>query len=465
MPAQKVSRCDGMDAAVKVSPLTVLVRGVLEWMLPSERLQALHEQSPRGWTRKLTIEAVFWLVVQVVSGAKNSVFAAYQADQAEAKPSISVSHQAVYDKLARMPPAFGTSLVRESAARAQSLLVQAAPRHYPGLKNYRIVAIDGTDLGGSEHRLDVLRRTKAAGLPGRFVVAYDWATGICCDAVASEDAYTSERTLVPEVLARAGARDLFVMDRYYCTTNIMRLILERRTSFVVREKDDSLRCRPTERPRFRGRVAAGKVYEQSLEVEDTSTGETFTVRRVILKLAEPTTEGDTEIRVLTNLPAKIPAVTIAEVYRERWTIESHFNFLKHCLHGEVESLGKPRAALFMMFLALVTSNALAVVRQAVRTTHGDDEWERLSGYYLADELAKNYHAVDVLIEATGWREVEQLSLKEFWNWTQRVVQYLRPAAFYKHPRGPKLPAPPKTSGKHRHHYSTFRLLRDANKKP
>lgn len=465
MPARRALRFDGLEAAVRVSPLTVAVRGVLEWMLPDERLQALHEQAPRGWTRSLAIESLFWLVVEVVSGARNSVYAAYQADQAEPEPTISVSHQAVYDKLGRMPHAFGTSLVRESAARLQPLLASAARRHYPGLKSYRVIVIDGTDLGGTEHRLGVLRGIKAAGLPGRFVVAYDWASGICCDAVASEDAYTSERTLVPAVLARARRGDLFVMDRHYCTTNIMQAIQQPGASFAVREQAGYLRCRATKKPRFRGCVATGKVYEQPLEVEDTVTGETFIVRRVILKLAEPTIDGETEICVLTNLPAKVAAVKVMDLYRERWTIERHFNFLKHCLHGEVESLGKPCAALFMMFLAIVTSNALAVVQQAVRATHGDDAWERLSGYYLADELAKNYHAIDVLIDATQWQEIQQQSSPKFWEWTQSIVRQLRVAAFHKHPRGPNHPPPAKRSGKQRHHYSTYRLLREAIKKP
>jgi hypothetical protein len=32
---------DRMDVAVEISPVTVLVRGVLEWTFPDERLQAL----------------------------------------------------------------------------------------------------------------------------------------------------------------------------------------------------------------------------------------------------------------------------------------------------------------------------------------------------------------------------------------------------------------------------------------
>lgn len=465
MPAHKALRFDGMEAAVRISPLTVLTRGVLEWTLPVERLQALHQQAPRGWTRELTIESVFALAVDVVSGARSTIHAAFQADQSAREPTISVSHQSVYDKLGAMPPEFGTALVRESARRLRPLLAQAAPRHYPGLQDYRVIVIDGMSLAGSEHRLRVLRGVKAAGLPGKIVVAYDWATGICCDAVGSEDAYTSERPLALEVLDHARAKDLFVMDRYYCTTAIMQSIQQRKACFVIREKENDLRCREVEKLRYCGRVAAGKLYEQPLEIEDTTTGQTFLVRRVILKLNQQTPEGDREIRLLTNLPAKIKTVKVMELYRQRWTIESHINFLKHCLHGEIESLGKPRAALFMMFLSLVTGNALAVVRQAIRITHGEEEWERLSGYYMADELAKNYHAIDVLIDASQWAAVQEQSPAKFWSWTESVVIHLRPAAFYKHPRGPKRPPPPRRSGKHRHHYSTYRLLRDDRTKP
>jgi hypothetical protein len=454
-----------MDVAAEISPLTVLVRGVLEWALPDDRLRALYEQAPRCWTRSLTIQALFWLVIEVVSGVRNAVFAAYQADQARANPTITVSSQAVYDKLGRMPKEFGTSLVRESAARLQPLLAQAQPRHYPGLKRYRILVIDGTDLGGTEHRLAVLRHIRAAGLPGRLVVAYDWSTGVVSDAILSEDAYTSEKVLVQEILGQAPSSDLFVMDRFYCTTPVMQAIRARRAHFVVREDARNLRCGKKGRRKFAGSVPTGKLYEQTFDVEDTQTGECFSLRHIILVLKEPTEDGETEVRLLTNLPRSISALRIVTLYRERWTVERHFDFLKNCLHGEIESLGKPNAALFMMCMALVAGNALAVVRQAIRTTHGDAEFDRLSGYYLADELAKNYNAIDILVNTAAWRRHQRLKPRVFWAWTQRVAKRIRTRAFHKHPRGPKRPRVIRASGKHRHHYSTYRLLHPEEQKP
>jgi hypothetical protein len=306
--------------------------------------------------------------------------------------------------------------------------------------------------------LGVLRGIRAAGLPGRVVVAYDWRTGLCRAAMASQDAYTSERALVQDILACACPGDLFVMDRYYCTTPIIQALRARQACFVIRADERHLRCAGPARRRSLGRIDTGRVYEQSLVVEDTGTGERFSIRRLVLVLDQPTAEGEQEVRLLTNLPAAVAGLRIAELYRERWTLERHFDFLKNCLHGEIESLGKPAAALFMMLLALVASNALAVVRQAIRLTHGEEAWDKLSGFYLADELAKNYHAIDVLVAAGEWQCIQHRAPPKFLAWIKHVAEHIRPQAFTKHPRGPKQPRPRRASGKQRHHYSTHRLL-------
>jgi len=154
---------------------------------------------------------------------------------------------------------------------------------------------------------------------------------------------------------------------------------------------------------------------------------------------------------------------IVELYRERWTLERHFDFLKNCLHGKVESLGHPQAAIFMMCLALVTGNALAVAQAAIGAAHGPEESEKLSGHYLADELAGNYRAVERLL-ADEWEPLESMTARNYWKWLKCLAGEIRPVAFYKHPRGPKLPHPPRRNGKTRHHYSTYRLLHPLRKK-
>lgn len=179
-----------IDTAIEVSPLTVLVRGVLEWACPQIFFEELFDREcrPRQWNRKLTISAIAWLMLTVVSGVRKSVFAAFQADQATEAPTIAASAAALYAKYGRIAPEYTTAVVRASGQRMRSLLDSAGARGPSGWEGYRVIILDGTDLAGTEHRLKPLRRIKAAGLPGRFVAAYDLATDVVIDARASEDA-------------------------------------------------------------------------------------------------------------------------------------------------------------------------------------------------------------------------------------------------------------------------------------
>src|SRR5947209_12948857 len=212
-----------IDTAIEVSPLTVLVRGVLEWACPHSFLEELFDREcrPRQWNRKLTISAIAWLMLAVVAGVRRSVFAAFQADQASDEPTIAATASALYAKYGRIDPRYTTAVVRESGRRMSRLLASAGIKEPFGWEGYRVVILDGTDLAGTEHRLKPLRRIQAAGLPGRFVAAFEVATGAVIDAAASEDAYTSERVLVRDILATATARDLFVADRHFSTTEIL----------------------------------------------------------------------------------------------------------------------------------------------------------------------------------------------------------------------------------------------------
>jgi hypothetical protein len=45
---------------------------------------------------------------------------------------------------------------------------------------------------------------------------------------------------------------------------------------------------------------------------------------------------------------------------------------------------------------------------------------QLSGYYLADELARNYRAVATLLE-NEWKPIEHFTAVKFWNWVHEVV--------------------------------------------
>ncbi len=132
------------------------------------------------------------------------------------------------------------------------------------------------------------------------------------------------------------------------------------------------------------------MLEQTVVMTQPRTGREIALRRIVFRLAEPTQQGETEVRLLTTLPDSINAVEIANLYGRRWTIETHIDRVKHILQGEIQSLGKPRAAIFVLCLSMVASNALAAAETQIRKAHRTTE--ELSGYYLADKIAAHYRS-------------------------------------------------------------------------
>src|SRR3954465_10631064 len=117
----------GLEPAIHVSPLTVLVRGVLEWACPQAFFEEVvdRECRPKQWNRKLTISAIAWLMLTVVSGVRRSVFAAFVADQASPAPPPRARPAPLYAKDGRIDPLYATAVVRESGGRMQDLLTAA----------------------------------------------------------------------------------------------------------------------------------------------------------------------------------------------------------------------------------------------------------------------------------------------------------------------------------------------------
>jgi hypothetical protein len=82
------------EAFVERSPLSVMVRGVLERAFEANRLDDLFEKTAeKGYTRELLISTLVRLMSEVVLGVSPSVHAAYQ----DAEEPLNVSVTAVYD--------------------------------------------------------------------------------------------------------------------------------------------------------------------------------------------------------------------------------------------------------------------------------------------------------------------------------------------------------------------------------
>ncbi len=439
-------------------PVCVLARGILERLMDPGRIDDLFEKTAKaGYTKKLQFSTLVQLMADVVLGVHPAVNAAFQfLDEAG---EISVSLTAVYQKLDRVEPAVSAALVRNSAELAAPVIDALEGRLAPWLPGYRCRVIDGNHFSATEHRIEELRTTWAAALPGKILVVLDQERMLAERVFPTEDGHAQERSLFEAVLSSVMSNDLWIADRNFCTLGFLFGIRRRRGFFLIRQHG-SVKGKLLGEKRRIGRCETGVVYEQTICLSDPATDEETGFRRITVKLDKPTRDGDEEIHLLSNVPAEeADAKVLANLYRKRWTIETVFQEITKTLQCEIVTLGYPKAALFAFCLALQAFNAVSVLKASLRTVHGEETVrERVSGYYLSLEIRGTYDGMMIAVPEPHWAIFRTLSPHQLAALLIEIAGHVKLSRYKKHPRGAKKPPPKKTTYKNGGHVSTYRLL-------
>ena len=435
-------------------PICVMARCVLESLLDPQGLDALFERTAKvQYTRELVFSTVVDLMGQVVLGIQPSIHAAYQA-QAQA---VGVSDQAVYDKLNHVELAVSAELVRHSARQAADLMDALDARLPPLLPGYRVKILDGNHLSATEHRLAELRGTWAAALPGKALAVLDPQRMLVHDVFLCQDGQSNERTLLDQVLLTVQRGDLWIGDRNFSTTGFLADLDQRGATFVIRQHS-ALRGELLGKRRSRGATRTGRVFEQPLRITDAQ-GQNRILRRMTVELYVPTRDGETSIHILTNLPRRIAATKVAELYARRWTIETMFQELTTTLTCEIKTLGYPKAALFGFCLALLAYHAFAVIKAALRQAPSrKSQGAEVSGYYLALELRQTSPGMMVAIPPRHWKVFGRLPPAKLAGILRMLIRQVDLSRYRRHPRGPKKPPPKKGRYRNGRHVATAKLL-------
>ncbi len=263
-----------------------------------------------------------------------------------------------------------------------------------------------------------------------------------------------------EVLPKVESGDLWLADRNFCTTGFLFGIVDRGGFFLIRQHASTLTYQLLGRRKCCGTTTSGTVAEQSVQLSNPATGATMRARRITVELPKPTRDGENEIHLVTNVPAlAADALVLSDLYLERWTIERMFQTLTTVLTCEIKALGYPQAALFGFCLAVAAYNAVALVQASLRTVHGPEiVEEQVSWYYVCTHIAKVYEGMMMAVPASQWRIFREMDAGTFAGVLQQLAKNIDLAKFQKHPRGPKKPRPPKTSGAKTKHVATARII-------
>ena len=423
---------------IESSPITIMAGGIAARMLHPEQLDKWFEGTTHDqYTRELLFSTTFDIMSQVVCGIRPSVNASYQAMEDKIPTSIA----SVYNKLQGVEVETSAGLVRFAAAEAEAIITQLGGTRPPLLPGLRMKILDGNCIAASEHRIKELRSNKAGALPGKSLVVLDPALRLPIDVFPCEDGHAQERSLLDSVLESVERGDCWMADRNFCTAAFLHGIADRGASFIIR-RHGNLSYRPVGRMTRVGRSETGTVYEQYIEVPGES-GDTKKFRLIKVVLTEPTRDGDSELYIVTNVgKRKAGGKKIAELYRQRWTIETAFQDLTEHLNSEINTLGYPKAALFGFCVALVVYMMHAVIKAALSNVHGSETVDAtVSGYYMADEISATYRGMMIAIPPDEWRIFGDMTRSQFVKTLVRLAKSVNLRRFRKHPRGPKKKQP------------------------
>lgn len=442
------------DNFIERKPYCVMARATLERMLAATRLDALFRaQATVQYERELLFSQLIEVMARVVTRVDRSVLRAVEA----LRDVLSVTDEAIYQKLRGVETAVSQALVRDSFREAVAVLEKLKVADRSWVRGLRIKILDGNHLAATQHRIAELRTIWDAPLPGRALVVWDQITRLVRDVFLTEDGHAQERSLLKEVLETVEKHDLWIADRNFCTLGFLFGLWSKRARFVIRQHG-TLVGKPQGRPKLVGKTIHGeKVYEQAVVL--TSEGRERTARRITVQLRTPTRDGDTELHILTNLTVQeASAVRVAELYQKRWTIEAVFHELTMALQCEVNTLGYPKAALFAFCVALLLENTLAMLKGSLRAVHGEEQTAELSGNLLSYELQTTYEGMMVAIPLEHWTAFGTMSLTKFVNFLKSLAKRVDITCYRKHKRGPKKPRPPHEKYHNGGHASTFRIL-------
>ena len=438
---------------VEMTPITVMVRAIMERIFAPAALDQLFEDTAeQQYQRELLFSTVVGLMSLVVCGMYPSVSAAYKGFE----KVVGVSKVALYAKINGLEPKLSQALVRYSSAQLLAIHAEFPTSMTTILPGYEVRMIDGNHIGATEHRLKVLRSEAAGALPGQTLTVLDPQRSLVVDVFPCEDGHAQERSLFPLVLEQVQPNQVWVADRNFCTNDFLTQIAQRQAYFIIREHQKLAWTAVTALESV-GSNASGELFEQEVCL---SSG--LMVRRIVIQLKETTRHGDAQVCVLTNLPmSEVDALTIADLYLKRWEIEKLFQTVTDTFHCELNTLGYPRAALFVFCMALFAFNILSTVRAALKEVHGAAEiTDNLSDYYVVEDVQATWRGLEIAIPPEEWQTFQTMTNTAFAQSLRQWAERVDLKRFRKSKRGPKKTTTKKPFDPKHPHVATARLLND-----
>jgi hypothetical protein len=435
-------------------PFAVLTQAAVRGVIADEFDDLFEENRSQQYEGVMTFSAMATAVADVVLRFAENFRQGYVSH----KEKLKVSLTSFYNKINATELQTSGAVVSRAAQRARELQDQLGFVPWEVVKGYNVYALDGNHLQESDKRLKPLRLLHDAPLAGTTVARFDLQRQLFDRAYLLEDAHSQESTTLDRALEDLQPGDLVLADRHYCILSFLAAADKKGVRFIIRQHGRFKGVLIGKRRKI-GRTDTGTVYEQVIQTSEAA--DALKMRRITVELDVPTRDGDTVIHLLTNVPAEVDAMTIADAYRHRWEEETGYYYLTTTLTCELASVGEPKAALFLFCMAMMAFNVRQVIFAALYAEHDEETVNDVSHHAISVEVARYSDGMLVVLDESFWDRL--LSRHNVADLLREYSRHIDLRKYRKSKRGPKkkVEKPPRTHPKK--HVSTAKILAQARK--
>lgn len=446
-----MSNQDVLRKFIAKAPFSVMTRIATQAVIAGSLDEVFEQHRENQYEKEAKFSAVAMAVADVAMSFSANFNQAYKVH----RERVGVAITSFYDKIKATEPAISENIVVLAAEKASQLQDALDFTPWVILPGYRVFSIDGNVLAKTDKRLGVLRDTAGAPLPGKIVARFDLQRQLFDRAYLLENAHDQESETCDRVVEDLLPGDVIVADRHYCIVRFIEKIATAKGFSIIRQHGRLKGVLLGRRKRL-GRTDSGLVYEQQMKL--SAHPGAMVVRRITVVLDKPTRDGDTEIHLLSNLPARTDGRVISEIYRLRWEEENAFHVLQMTLTCESASVGHPKAALLMFCLAMLAYNLRQVVFAALYAEHMQEEVEEVSHFHVSREITRYTEGMRVVLDNEDWNELVPSTKRGVVRLLRKIARGIDLVDYQKSRRGPKKKKPDRSRNVKSSHVSTAKLL-------
>jgi hypothetical protein len=347
-------------------PLAEAVLRLCQWQSDPQTRNHLF-QTHRGacYRRELSFATLVGLIGDALLEHDGSAPQSFQRGREDGQRTVSA--QAAYQKLGRLPAAVSEAFLAETTQGLRQLFPQALPADAglpDSLGALSVIALDGKAIKRLPKRLRPLRHRSGGVLGGKALVAVHLASSLAVAMATDPDGQTNETKLVPDLLPQVRARFtgvLWLADAPFGNPAQAAAFTARAADhFLVRHDGKTAFARDPSRPVQRGHDDRGRVYEEDGGWwASPRNPQRRYVRRITL-----TRPGVEALVLITDLleAEPYPAVDLLSLYLARWGIERVFQQITEVFQLRRLIGSTPRGTLFQLAFCLLLYDQIQLVR-------------------------------------------------------------------------------------------------------